>query len=151
MWFPLFDSILAQFWTPFRLLCHTKVPISEQTLVELNFKVIYNLVKFHGFSDLIYWKHCDFLFFLHISALYWPILDIYGTLMSQFQRKYELFTSLAPDFVDWCYVSLQVGRRINQTTKLYWVNQLGPLMPKGWKSTPCQKHLHKTKNYCSNV
>ena len=51
-------------------------------------------------SVTLYIENIAISCFLHISALYWPILDIYGTLKSQFLRKYDLFTSLKLDFVE---------------------------------------------------
>ena len=136
--------ISAVFRHGFDLLWHPKAPVSEQIwIIYITWARFQCYIPFSEVSGLqwpyIYWKNCDFEFFYHISALSWPVFDLYGTkgIKGQFQSKYGLSTLLELDFVDWCYVSLQVGTRITQTTKLYWVNQLGPLMPKGWKSTPC--------------
>ena len=74
--FSIFDYIFALFSTFLVLYDSLKPKFQSKyalsALIELDLKVINHLVKIQGFSDLIYWKNCDFLFLTTFSLYFRP-------------------------------------------------------------------------------
>ena len=72
LWFSVFDPISGLIWPVLNLYgtrkiqCQNKYVLS--VLLKLDFKVVNHLVKFLGFSDVIYWRYCDFVVFPHFRS-----------------------------------------------------------------------------------